>query len=90
MELFGKTGYQLHGMLNMSADAMKQVEDRARAMGLVIDDEAARKSAAFNRQLKDMEQTGKRLAIMIGQELLPVVMEYAQGAINLTKSSIAN
>ena len=86
MELFGKTGYQLHGMLNMSADAMKQVEDRAKAMGLVIDDEAARKSAAFNRQLKDMEQTGKRLAIMIGQELLPVVMEYAQGAINLTKS----
>lgn len=86
MELFGKTGYQLHGMLNLSAEAMKQVEDRARAMGLIIDDEAARKSAAFNRQLKDMEQTGKRLAIMIGQELLPVVMEYAQGAINLTKS----
>ena len=86
MELFGKTGYQLHGMLNMSADAMKQVEDRARAMGLVIDDEAAKKSAQFNRQLKDMEQTGERLAIMIGQELLPVVMEYAQGAIDLTKS----
>ena len=86
MELFGKTGYQLHGMLNMSADAMKQVEDRARAMGLVIDDEAAKKSAQFNRQLKDMEQTGKRLAIMIGQELLPVVMEYAQGTIDLTKS----
>lgn len=86
MELFGKTGYQLHGMLNLSAEAMKQVEDRARAMGLIIDDEAAKKSAAFNRQLKDMEQTGKRLAIMIGQELLPVVMEYAQGAIDLTKS----
>ena len=86
MELFGKTGYQLHGMLNMSAEAMKQVEDRARAMGLIINDEAAQKSAAFNRQLKDMEQTGKRLAVMIGQELLPVVMEYAQGAINLTKT----
>ena len=86
MELFGKTGYQLHGMLNLSAEAMKQVEDRARAMGLIIDDETAKKSAAFNRQLKDMEQTGKRLAIMIGQELLPVVMEYAQGAIDLTKS----
>lgn len=86
MELFGKTGYQLHGMLNMSAEAMKQVEDRARAMGLIINDEAAQKSASFNRQLKDMEQAGKRLAIMIGQELLPVVMEYAQGAINLTKS----
>lgn len=86
MELFGKTGYQLHGMLNLSAEAMKQVEERARAMGLIINDEAAQKSASFNRQLKDMEQTGKRLAIMIGQELLPVVMEYAQGAIDLTKS----
>lgn len=86
MELFGKTGYQLHGMLNMSAEAMKQVEDRARAMGLIIDDEAARKSAQFNRQLKDMEQTGKRLAIMIGQELLPVIMDYTQWAIDLTKS----
>ena len=86
MELFGKTGYQLNGMLNMSAEAMKQVEDRARAMGLIIDDEAAKKSAQFNRQLKDMEQTGKRLAIMIGQELLPVIMDYTQWAIDLTKS----
>lgn len=86
MKLFGKTGYQLHGMLNMSAEAMKQVEDRARAMGLIIDDEAAKKSAQFNRQLKDMEQTGKRLAIMIGQELLPVIMDYTQWAIDLTKS----
>lgn len=70
----------------MSAEAMKQVEDRARAMGLIIDDEAAKKSAQFNRQLKDMEQTGKRLAIMIGQELLPVIMDYTQWAIDLTKS----
>lgn len=86
MELFGKSGHQLHGMLNMSADAMKQVEERAKAMGLIIDDEAAKKSAAFNRQLKDMEQTGKRLAIMIGQEVLPVVMDYTKTAIDLAKS----
>lgn len=85
MELFGKSGYQLNGMLNMSAEAMKQVEDRARAMGLVIDDEAAQQSANFNRQLKDMEATGRRLAITIGQELLPVIMDYAQGAIDLAR-----
>lgn len=91
MELFGKSGYQLNGMLNMSAEAMKQVEDRARAMGLVIDDEAAQQSANFNRQLKDMEATGRRLAITIGQELLPVIMGYAQGAIDLAReySSLA-
>ena len=91
MELFGKSGYQLNGMLNMSAEAMKQVEDRARAMGLVIDDEAAQQSANFNRQLKDMEATGRRLAITIGQELLPVIMDYAQGAIDVAReySSLA-
>lgn len=91
MELFGKSGYQLNGMLNMSAEAMKQVEDRARDMGLVIDDEAAQQSVNFNRQLKDMEATGRRLAITIGQELLPVIMDYAQGAIDLARedSSLA-
>lgn len=54
MEWFGETVPTPR--LNMSAEAMKQVEDRARAMGLIIDDEAAKKSAQFNRQLKDMNK----------------------------------
>lgn len=85
MELFGRTGYQMHAMLNMSADQMDKVAERAKAMGLIIDDETAAKSAKLNRELKDLENTGKRLAVSIGHELVPVFNDYAKGVLDVAK-----
>lgn len=85
MELFGRTGYQMHAMLNMSAEQMDKVAERAKAMGLIIDDDAASKSAKLNRELKDLENTGKRLAISIGHELVPVFNDYAKGVLDVAR-----
>lgn len=85
MELFGRTGYQMHAMLNMSADQMDKVAERAKAMGLIIDDETAAKSAKLNRELKDLENTGKRLAVSIGHELVPAFNDYAKGVLDVAK-----
>ena len=85
MELFGRTGYQMHAMLNMSAEQMDKVAERAKAMGLIIDDETAAKSAKLNRELKDLENTGKRLAVSIGRELVPVFNDYAKGVLDVAK-----
>lgn len=85
MELFGRTGYQMHAMLNMSAEQMDKVAERAKAMGLIIDDETAAKSAKLNRELKDLENTGKRLAVSIGHELVPVFNGYANGVLDVAK-----
>ena len=85
MELFGRTGYQMHAMLNMSAEQMDKVAERAKAMGLIIDDDAASKSAKLNRELKDLENTGKRLAVSIGHELVPVFNDYAKGILDVAK-----
>lgn len=85
MELFGRTGYQMHAMLNMSAEQMDKVAERAKAMGLIIDDEAASKSVKLNRELKDLENTGKRLAVSIGHELVPVFNDYAKGVLDVAK-----
>lgn len=85
MELFGRTGYQMHAMLNMSAEQMEKVAERAKAMGLIIDDETAAKSAKLNRELKDLENTGKRLAVSIGHELVPVFNDYAKGVLDVAK-----
>lgn len=85
MELFGRTGYQMHAMLNMSAEQMGKVAERAKAMGLIIDDETAAKSAKLNRELKDLENTGKRLAVSIGHELVPVFNDYAKGVLDVAK-----
>lgn len=85
MELFGRTGYQMHAMLNMSAEQMDKVAERAKAMGLIIDDDTAAKSAKLNRELKDLENTGKRLAVSIGHELVPVFNDYAKGILDVAK-----
>ena len=85
MELFGRTGYQMHAMLNMSAEQMDKVAERAKAMGLIIDDETANKSVKLNRELKDLENTGKRLAVSIGHELVPVFNDYAKGVLDVAK-----
>ena len=85
MELFGRTGYQMHALLNMSAEQMDKVAERAKAMGLIIDDETAAKSAKLNRELKDLENTGKRLAVSIGHELVPVFNDYANGVLDVAK-----
>lgn len=85
MELFGRTGYQMHAMLNMSAEQMEKVAERAKAMGLIIDDDAASKSAKLNRELKDLENTGKRLAVSIGHELVPVFNDYAKEVLDVAK-----
>ena len=85
MELFGRTGYQMHAMLNMSAEQMDKVAERAKAMGIIIDDETAAKSAKLNRELKDLENTGKRLAVSIGHELVPVFNDYAKGVLDVAK-----
>lgn len=85
MELFGCTGYQMHAMLNMSAEQMDKVAERAKAMGLIIDDETAAKSAKLNRELKDLENTGKRLAVSIGHELVPVFNDYAKEVLDVAK-----
>lgn len=85
MELFGRTGYQMHAMLNMSAEQMDKVAERAKAMGFIIDDETANKSAKLNRELKDLENTGKRLAVSIGHELVPVFNDYAKGVLDVAK-----
>lgn len=85
MELFGRTGYQMHAMLNMSAEQMDKVAERAKAMGLIIDDDTAAKSSKLNRELKDLENTGKRLAVSIGHELVPVFNDYAKGVLDVAK-----
>ena len=52
---------------------------------LIIDDDTAAKSAKLNRELKDLENTGKRLAVSIGHELVPVFNDYAKGVLDVAK-----
>lgn len=84
MDLFGKKGYEMHDMLNMTTQEMQQVIDRAEKMGLIISGDTAEAWKEFDRNLSQVEGTGKKLAIMIGNDLLPKVQDLMQQALQAT------
>ena len=75
MELFGKSGFQLHDMLNMTTQEMDKVIDKAQKMGLIMSTEQVAAWEQFERQLNGVMGTGKKVAIMFGNELMPAAQD---------------
>lgn len=73
MEMFGKSGYKMHDMLSISRDEMDKVIKKAQDMGLIISGDTAAAWEQFDRQLQGVKGTASKLAIGIGNELLPAV-----------------
>lgn len=81
-ELFGKSGLDLIEFLNQGEEGLKAFTDKARELGLVIDQDAADKADEFNDLLAEMKGTFSGLATEIGIVLLPEL-------ISLTKEFLA-
>ncbi len=71
MELFGRSGYKMHDMLSISQEEMDKVIKKAQDMGLIISNDTAAAWEQFDRQLQGVKGTASKLAIGIGNELLP-------------------
>ena len=71
MDLFGRSGRQMADMLRMSDAEMAKVIAKAEKMGLVISSETAARWEEFDRNLQSVTGTVNKLAISIGNELLP-------------------
>jgi hypothetical protein len=55
MAIFGKAGADLIPLLNAGAEGLKEFEDRAKQLGIVMDTETAKKAELFNDSLDDMQ-----------------------------------
>lgn len=75
MELFGKSGWQLHDMLNLTNEEMEKTITKAQKMGLIMNSETAAAAEKVDRQMKALTGTTNKLAIGIGTELIPVIQE---------------
>lgn len=71
MEMFGKSGYKMHDMLSITREEMDKSIQKAQAMGLIISGDTAAAWEQFDRQLQEVKGSTSRLAIGIGNELLP-------------------
>ena len=71
MEMFGRSGAQMHGILNMTKGEMDAVTEKARAMGLILNDAQASGMKNFGRDVNEAKGMLTTMGIAIGTELMP-------------------
>ena len=86
MELFGRAGRNMYDMLNMGTAEMQSSIDKAQQMGLIISGETAGAWKQFDRQLTAVQGTASKLAIGIGNELLPSLQKLLDATDHLVGS----
>jgi hypothetical protein len=79
-ELFGRSGANLIEFLNQGGDGIREFADRARELGIIIDDETAAAADDFNDQLADLKAAGTGLATQVAAELLPQLTDLVEWA----------
>jgi len=86
-QLFGKSGLQLTEFLNQGSAGLKEMTDKARELGLVIDQDAADKADKFNDTLNDLKGAALGLALNVASDLLPELQRLADWAREFTKDA---
>lgn len=85
--LFGKAGAAMIPMLNEGSAKIKQLREEARALGVSIDTEAAKKAEQFNDNLTRLGQAAQGLSNRLTSELLPSLVNYTDQVVAAAKSS---
>ena len=73
MQLFGRSGTQMLPFLNKGADGLKELEDKAKSMGLTLDDAAIDKFKESKVAQREFQATMQGLQVTLGQAFLPVL-----------------
>ncbi|MGF6981429.1 hypothetical protein QFZ99_000905 [Paraburkholderia atlantica] len=79
--IFGRAGDELIPMLNQGGEAFRSMEDRAKALGLVISDEAGRAARDFSSRLTDLQSIVDGLKRQLAAELNPTISAFVEWAI---------
>jgi len=82
MAIFGKSGKDMLPFLNQGADGMRELQDRAKALGLEISDAAAAQAGDFNDAMGDMADLVRGVGNDIAQALLPKLTQIAEAFVD--------
>ena len=70
--LFGRAGSQLLPMLQLTAEEMRNLRDRAHELGIVFTPEMAQQAEAFTDRLDELSRSWEGLQFTIAQFVIPV------------------
>jgi hypothetical protein len=80
MELFGRSGTSLIPLLSGGARGIEALQEQARRLGLTMSTEDAKAAEAFGDAIDALSKTVKRLFVLIGSALAPMLQELAEAA----------
>lgn len=78
MQIFGKSGTSLLGMVNEGAGGIEALRQEARNLGVSLTDDAAAKAGAFNDALDKIAMAGQGVANVLGAALAPALTWLAE------------
>lgn len=73
MRIFGRAGADLIPMLNQGSAGIKDMQDEAKALGLVIDTEVGKAAERFDDNLTRLQGASKGFANQVMKEFLPTL-----------------
>lgn len=78
MDIFGKAGKDLIPLLNQGSKGIEETRKRARELGVVLSEETAQASEAFNDSLTELMGAVSGVRNIIGARLIPVLTPLIQ------------
>lgn len=77
-EFFGRSGLRMASWLSSGSEEINLLRERARELGLVLDNDAIKSAESFNNLLSDVIAVIQALKNEIGVTLMPLVRELAE------------
>lgn len=84
MQIFGRQGAQLLPVLNKGRDGISELTDKAKDMGLVLDDAGMKKFAESRKAQREFQATLQGLQVTMGEAFLPVM----EALVNLVRDGL--
>lgn len=88
MSIFGRSGAEMIPILNRGGQAIRQAAAEGEKFGLVMDKDAAEKSAKFEEATRNLSMTFQGLVQEIGLKVIPILSEGLNKAVDDTMAVI--
>jgi hypothetical protein len=76
MEIYGRSWGEVQSLLKLTPAAMKEAEEAAKRLHLIVGEEGVAQSKEYKKNLNDLELVGKSLGITFGSVLLSHLVKF--------------
>lgn len=90
MELFGRSGKDMIKVLNLGSDGIKDLEDKAKAMGLTLSTKNVAQIGDYVRSTKDLKEKTDELKLAVGLATTPTLTAFNNKVNEMVQSLLSS